>query len=77
MRLVLVDIRARFRVEFPPGPPERGGELPDRVHRASDEQKPGRGAAAAQRELDRVHQEERNRESQQNFTGKPTTPGTN
>lgn len=63
MCLVLVDIRTCFWMELPSGPPERGGQLPDRVHRVSEQQVSGRGAAPGQCELDRVHQEKHNCES--------------
>lgn len=56
-------------MELPSGPPERGGQLPDRVHGLSDKQVSGRGAAAGQCELDRVHQEKHNCES-----SKPAAP---
>lgn len=74
MCLLLVDIRTCFWMELPAGPPERDGQLPDRVHRVSDEQMPGRGAAPGQCELDRVHQEKHSCKSQ-NF--KPSHTWTN
>lgn len=71
MCLVLVDIRTCFWMELPSGPPERGGQLPDRVHGLSDKQVSGRGAAAGQCELDRVHQEKHNCESSKPATSEP------
>ena len=43
---------------LPTGPLERGGQLPDRVHRPSDQQESGGGAAPAQHALGRVRQQQ-------------------